>query len=112
MPRAPRPGCSAFPCSGRATASSSLCYAHLAESRRAYDAQRPTAAQRGYGWEWQDYRDEYLAVHTTCVTCGAPSTLVDHIVAVKQGGSFWDPDNHQALCRSCHGTKTSRERVG
>ncbi len=42
-----------------------------------------------------------------CRNCGKPGRLeVDHIEPVSVGGSYFDPDNLQALCRSCHIAKT------
>jgi 5-methylcytosine-specific restriction endonuclease McrA len=35
--------------------------------------------------------------------------IVDHIIPVSQGGSFWDPTNHQPLCGKCHSAKTMTE---
>jgi 5-methylcytosine-specific restriction protein A len=37
------------------------------------------------------------------------ATLVDHVVAHRGDvGRFWDRDNWQPLCRSCHNAKTAR----
>ena len=45
-----------------------------------------------------------------CQSCGRPGRLeVDHIRPIWRGGSPWDPDNLQTLCRACHVHKTSRE---
>jgi 5-methylcytosine-specific restriction endonuclease McrA len=41
--------------------------------------------------------------------CGHLGTLVDHIVAVRDGGEFYDVDNWQTLCMTCHGKKTAAE---
>jgi 5-methylcytosine-specific restriction endonuclease McrA len=37
--------------------------------------------------------------------------MVDHIEPVTgpEDRKFWDPTNHQPICRSCHGVKTRRE---
>ncbi|TAK97804.1 MAG: HNH endonuclease, partial [Rhodospirillaceae bacterium] len=37
------------------------------------------------------------------------STEVDHVKPINSGGAPWDPQNLQALCRSCHSAKTRRE---
>ena len=45
-----------------------------------------------------------------CVRCGKAGVLeVDHILRVRDGGSEFDLANLQALCRSCHVSKTSAE---
>lgn len=41
--------------------------------------------------------------------CNQLGTLVDHIVAVRDGGEFYDPNNWQTLCKQCHGRKTAEE---
>ena len=38
--------------------------------------------------------------------------VTDHIKAVKQGGAFWDPANHQTLCRTCNTTKAIKHEGG
>ncbi len=35
--------------------------------------------------------------------------LRDHIVPYNEGGDFWDTDNHQTLCDSCHNKKSASE---
>lgn len=95
-----------------------------------------TAAQRGYGYKWQQARAGYLAKHPHCVMClgelgmmdmrpadvvvecarrGLPvpvATVVDHIEP-HQGDQlvFWDRDNWQPLCKTHHdGAKQRGER--
>jgi 5-methylcytosine-specific restriction endonuclease McrA len=41
--------------------------------------------------------------------CTGRGELVDHIVPVKMGGSWFDPANLRAACRSCN---TSRAYAG
>ncbi|MYG33157.1 MAG: HNH endonuclease [Cenarchaeum sp. SB0677_bin_16] len=55
-------------------------------------------------WSW--YRSD-LTHNASCVICGAKEYLeVDHIEALKLGGSMWDADNHRVLCKDCHIVKT------
>jgi len=35
--------------------------------------------------------------------CRRYATDVDHIVAVSEGGAFYDPANLRAACRACNG---------
>ena len=37
--------------------------------------------------------------------------FADHIVERQDGGARLDPANGQAMCQSCHGKKTVRERA-
>lgn len=93
---------------------------HAAASRKAhakaYERNRGSASQRGYDRRWRKYRQAYLHEHPLCVACKeegrtTAATDLDHITPVNDGGDFWDPDNHQPLCHSCHSRKTAREKV-
>ena len=73
-------------------------YHHLYESQR-----------------WIRYRKLFIAQHPLCVKCKAegrivPADVVDHIMPHKGDRDFfWNTDNHQALCYSCHRIKTAQE---
>lgn len=65
---------------------------------------------------WQRLRKMALARDPLCVICLAhghteASTHVDHIVALKDGGTH-SMDNLQGLCASCHNRKTATEDGG
>ncbi len=46
-----------------------------------------------------------------CTSCGRRGRLeVDHKTALEDGGDLYDLDNLQALCRSCHFSKSRREQ--
>lgn len=74
---------------------------------------RPTAAQRGYNYEWQKYRKVSLAQHPLCVHCQqagrvTAATIVDHIIPHRGDRHlFWSPTNHQPLCSVHHNRKTA-----
>lgn len=56
---------------------------------------------------WRKARAEFLARHPFCVECGAPATVVDHIVPHRGDPIiFWDRRRWQSMCASCHGRKT------
>jgi len=81
-------------------------------NQKQYDDQRGSSAERGYNAKWRRYRIRYLIDHTLCINfdeCHNVATVVDHIIPVNRGGSFWDPDNHQLMCKSCHDRKTAKE---
>lgn len=75
---------------------------------------RPNAHARGYGIRWQRYRKAYLARHPLCVECQSEgrtvaATVVDHVIPHRGDmGRFWDPCNHQSLCKQHHDAKTAR----
>ncbi len=81
--------------------------------------QRATAAQRGYGAAWQKARAAYLRRHPVCKMCEqqghlVPASVVDHINPHKGDRTlFWDSENWQSLCKTCHDSaKQSEDRTG
>ncbi len=85
-------------------------HARFYQSRRArqYDSSRGTASQRGYGSDWQKQRAAFLAENPYCVSCGAPATVVDHVIRRRAGGQD-EPSNYQAMCARCHGVKSLQD---
>lgn len=75
---------------------------------------RRSRHERGYGWEWEKTRARILKRDRhLCQACRAAdrvtlATDVDHIKPKSQGGDDADT-NLQALCHSCHQSKTARE---
>jgi len=57
-------------------------------------------------------RKSFMIRNPICVQClkvdeVTPSTVLDHIIAHKGDVAlFWDHDNWQALCKTCHDKKT------
>lgn len=82
------------------------------------DDRRKSSAQRGYGYRWQKYREHFLREHPLCVYCErlgkvTPATVVDHKVPHRgDKGLFWEPENHQALCKHCHDSVKKAEESG
>lgn len=82
---------------------------------RDYDKLRGTRTERMYDNRWLRYSKAYRARNPLCVVCEEKGIVtlvqcVDH--KTPHGGDselFWDPSNHQSLCKSCHGEKTARE---
>lgn len=60
-------------------------------------------------------RKQFLKEHPLCEECRKngvikPATIVDHVVSHKGNEAlFWDQSNWQALCKSCHDKKTTKE---
>lgn len=80
---------------------------------------RRSARQRGYTSRWERYRLSFLDAHPLCAMCQAegritPATVVDHRRPHKGDPAlFWDPDNHQPLCKPHHdGAKQREEHRG
>lgn len=64
--------------------------------------------------EHQDWRAAVIRrAGGVCQACGRTGSrlFADHIVELKDGGAATDLANGQALCGSCHTTKTARERA-
>jgi 5-methylcytosine-specific restriction endonuclease McrA len=76
---------------------------------------RPTARQRGYDRRWEKASKLFLGDNPLCVECQKQGVVkaadcVDHIVPHKGDYErFWNDENWQALCVSCHARKTRRE---
>ena len=89
------------------------CQKHLVQAwrrRAAQQAARPTAAQRGYSYQWQQTRQRILAQYPQCSVVGCPlkATDVDHRIPRNRGGSD-DDQNLVPLCHAHHSQKTGRE---
>jgi 5-methylcytosine-specific restriction endonuclease McrA len=74
-------------------------------------ARRGTAAQRGYGADWQRVRLAVLARDGyVCHWCEQPANTVDHVVPLAAGGSRLDPNNCVAACLSCNSSRGAKAR--
>ncbi|OMF01215.1 HNH endonuclease [Paenibacillus amylolyticus] len=89
------------------------CEAHK-DQLYSYDQHRWTAAERGYDSQWRKARTGFLKKHPLCSYCWKQgyvqeATVVDHIQPHKgDKGLFWDRNNWQSLCESCHNRKTAK----
>ncbi len=107
-PRAPS-RCLERGCNQPAPPGQSRCEMHRLARQRTANAGKPSAAARGYDGKWRRFRRQYLAIHPTCVECGAAATDVDHIDGQGPlGPRGFDPSNCAAMCRPCHARKTAR----
>lgn len=79
------------------------------------EARRTKPTEDFYGSAaWKAVRLEVQrASNRTCQGCGKTNTriYVDHIIERQDGGAPFDKANLMALCASCHGKKTARERA-
>jgi hypothetical protein len=101
----------------------SRCPAHAAAKKRAYNEARPAALVKFYGSvAWKRFRAHVKAVRPICecvdpkckhrrwgTTCTQPTTVPDHVIEpMRDWSRALDPTNVQALCASCHSSKTAR----
>lgn len=90
---------------------------HRPHGNRPAPAKRPNANARGYTHRWQQYAAGFLRRHPLCIECHASGRIkaakvVDHVIPHRgDDGLFWSERNHQALCLSCHGRKSAKERL-
>lgn len=72
---------------------------------------------RGYDSRWRAARVNFLRQHPLCVglMCkgrgdAIPASIVDHVIPHRGDQAlFWDENNWQPLCVSCHNRKTANE---
>ncbi|MGC5885719.1 HNH endonuclease [Ralstonia pseudosolanacearum] len=117
MPRkAPRP--CARPGCRRYSVDAGYCAEHATVRRAETNAERGSAASRGYGAKWRREREQYLRESPLCVRCleaeqVVAATVVDHIIPHKGDQKlFWRRSNWQSLCKPCHDRKTAAEDGG
>jgi 5-methylcytosine-specific restriction protein A len=118
MPKAALKPCAHPACKKVVHFSNRFCEQHQKANQKQVESRRESAHKRGYGTKWRAARAGFLRSNPFCVHCMAkglvvPATEVDHIVPHKGDQVlFWDAKNRQALCKSCHSTKTATEDGG
>ena len=76
------------------------------------DGNQPKVADPFYSSvAWRKLREWHISGNPLCVECGAPGVIVDHIQAIKEGGSEMSTENLRTLCRTCHGSKHPKQRT-
>jgi 5-methylcytosine-specific restriction endonuclease McrA len=76
------------------------------------------ANQRGYNYKWQQERKRYLKENPLCKHHEERGKIqlakvVDHIIDHKGDEVlFWDEENWQGLCITCHNIKTAKTKQG
>ena len=87
----------------------SRCPEHTKQRAATYDRARGSATRRGYDGKWWLVRARFLQLHPQCsgLCCGAVATEVDHITALKHGGTHAF-HNLRGYCKRHHSSKTAR----
>ena len=67
--------------------------------------------------KWRKFSKDFKERNPVCVKCKEKgivkaSAVTDHIQRVNAGGDHYNEDNLQALCRSCHNSKSGKEAHG
>jgi 5-methylcytosine-specific restriction protein A len=86
---------------------------------KAFETERGSASERGYGRAWQTASQAFLRNHPLCRYCdlegfATAATLVDHFWPHRQDlALFWRREFWVASCAPCHcGMKQAVERAG
>lgn len=97
-------------------AEGSKCEAHRKAARKANDAKRPSARERGYDAEWERTRRAFLRAHPICMDesgCIERATDVDHIDGRGPNGPRGhDWSNLRSMCHGHHSRRTARDQAG
>ena len=112
----PLPHRLATPCRNRACSNLTLdptgyCDIHKKQAQAQQDANRGSAAERGYDSRWRKIRAQVLREEPLCRECKRNGRItaavdVDHIDGNVENT---ERSNLQPLCHSCHSRKTGRE---
>lgn len=92
-----------------------------AGKKGAFDKQKDSAARREYSKlynsrRWRGVSKRFRNNNPLCVQCEkdgrtTAAAVTDHIKPHRGNLElFWDESNWQALCHSCHNSKSGRER--
>lgn len=99
------------------TNGSGYCSRHQLQAK-SVDARRGSSTQRGYGYKWQQARNQFLRQYPLCADHAKRGELkqavvVDHIIPhCGDEVLLWDRNNWQSLCAECHSRKTATEDGG
>ena len=105
------PGCAqVLTTPGYCESHQSLAHKDYSNARRSFDR------ELGFyqSTRWRAMRAAVLADSPLCCKCQAKglfraAKVVDHILAIKQGGARFERLNLQSLCVPCHNAKTASE---
>lgn len=94
----PAPGCRRLAPRGQ------RCEQHQA----AMDQAREVAQGFYHTPAWRRLRAAHLRAFPTCVACGGPARVVDHVVSRSQAPDrALDPSNLRSMCNPCHSSRTA-----
>ena len=77
-------------------------------------AHKQTTRERGYGYDWQQFRKVFLAQHPLCVDCmeqgrATEAEELHHVVKIIDAPERrLDPSNVMPLCSECHDKRTCK----
>ena len=99
-------------CSRACEPGKTYCVIHSSLENKIF-TKRTTSSPYNYLYRtarWRKERAEFLSRYPYCAICNQLATVVDHIKPHKGNEEiFWNQDNWQPLCASCHTKKTFKE---
>lgn len=93
-----------------------FCLQHTSETNNSSKRRRETYQRLYDTAQWKQLRLIHLDRHPLCIRCNnlgyiKPAKDVDHVIPHKGDlNLFYDMNNLQSLCKSCHTWKTNKER--
>ena len=110
MPTSPPVACA---CGGRRTGG--VCDRCGPRKRsKEHDRNRGTSTERGYDYQWQKFRKQYLTYNPLCVDCmeigvAAPATDIHHKFKLREQPELkYEESNLMSLCKLHHDKRTAR----
>lgn len=108
--------CNKSGCGRTAVEGKDYCQKHIAmqDQKRKLFTRRSKSSQWHHLYESSEWRTKskaFLQQYPVCNICGIkPSKITDHIVPHRGNLElFWDRNNWQPVCWSCHSAKTLKE---
>lgn len=108
--------CAVKTCAELADIGKGYCDKHYIEKMREHKRKyQKYQKYRGQGLyhthKWKMLRKKVLLKHPVCELCNeAKGEEVDHVQPWTTEAEFYDEENLQSLCKSCHSKKTAHER--
>jgi 5-methylcytosine-specific restriction protein A len=97
----PVPGCQTLVAEG-------YCVQHAKHKRALYKS-RDENRKFYSSSRWQTLRGWFIRRNPLCAICMRPAHVVDHKLAIKDGGDAMTESNLQSLCNICHQRKRGQE---
>ncbi len=116
MPHKPAHGCKHQRCRNLVAAGESYCDTHRRQHANDFTRAHPEYFKLYNNKRWRSYRRMFLSEHPLCINftqCHREATVVDHVVPHDgDRDKFWEVDNHSAMCKPCHDSKTATHDGG
>lgn len=111
MPARPRRRCTGDPTCPNPAELGGKCSEHARAADASRNRRRATSLAVYRSKRWRRLRRQVLHEQPYCARpgCDAPSTDVDHVVRIEDGGDKWARSNLEGLCHPHHSEKTARE---